>query len=141
MILRILRLLPVFLLVLLTVGGVRTIYPSSSQSIALRPLALDPAHPGQRRVGDLIFLNAWELGSNNEDFGGISALATLADGRFIGVSDAGTLIGFGLTRNDRTDRPFIAPLPDSRAAQATFKDRDSEGIAYDAASGQFWVSY
>lgn len=141
MILRILRLLPVILLVLLTVGGVRTIYPSSSQDIALRPLPLDPAHPGPRRVGDLIFLNAWELGSNNEDFGGISALAALADGRFIGLSDAGTLIGFGLTRDDRVDRPFIAPLPDSRGPQATYKDRDSEGIAYDAASGQFWVSY
>lgn len=141
MILRILRLLPVILLVLLTVGGVRTIYPSSSQHIALRPLTLDLAHPGPRRVGDLIFLNAWELGSNNEDFGGISALTALADGRFIGVSDAGTLIGFGLTRDDRVDRPFIAPLPDSRGPQATYKDRDSEGIAYDAASGQFWVSY
>lgn len=141
MILRILRLLPILLLAFLTVGGVRTIYPSSSQSIALRPLAIDPAHPGPRRVGDLIFLNAWELGSNNEDFGGISALAALGDGRFIGVSDAGTLVGFGLNRNDRTDRPFIAPLPDSRGPGVTYKDRDSEGVAYDAASGQFWVSY
>jgi hypothetical protein len=141
MIARIFRLLPVLLLVFLTVGGVRTIYPNSSQNIALRPLALDPAHPGPRRVGDLIFLNAWELGSKNEHFGGFSALAALSDGRFIGVSDAGTLIGFGLTRDDRTDRPFIAPLPDSRGPQTTFKDRDSEGIAYDAASGQFWVSY
>ena len=141
MIARIFRLLPVLLLVFLTVGGVRIIYPSSSQSIVLRPLALDPAHPGPRRVGDFIFLSAWELGSNNENFGGISALAALADGRFIGVSDAGTLIGFGLTRDDQTDRPFIAPLPDSRGLQATYKDRDSEGIALDVDSGQFWVSY
>lgn len=135
------RLLLPLMLACLSVGGVRTIYPNSTQDIALRPLSLDPAHPGLRRLGDLIFLNAWELRSDNEDFGGISALATLADGRFIGVSDAGTLIGFGLTRDDRTDRPFIAPLPDSRRAQVTYKDRDSEGIAYDPATGQFWVSY
>ncbi len=141
MITPIMRLLPPLLLACLTVGGVRMIYPNSSQSIALRPLPLDPAHPGTRRVGELIFLNAWELGSNNENFGGVSALAALADGRFIGVSDAGTLIGFGLTRDDRTDRPFIAPLPDSRGPQVTYKDRDSEGIAYDPATGQFWVSY
>jgi hypothetical protein len=138
---RIVRLLPPLLLACLAVGGVRTIYPNVTQDIALRPLSLDPAHPGPRRVGELIFLNAWELGSNNEDFGGVSALAALADGRFIGVSDAGTLIGFGLTRDDRTDRPFIAPLPDSQGAQITYKDRDSEGMAYDPATGQFWVSY
>ena len=47
-------------------------------------------------MGDLVFLGAWELGSGNGDFGGISALAALPGGRFVGVSDAGTLIGFGL---------------------------------------------
>ncbi len=129
------------LLAVLTVGGVRTIYPSASQNIALRPLPLDPAYPGPRRVGELIFLNAWELRSNNEDFGGFSALAALSDGRFVGVSDAGTLIGFGLNSDDRTDRPFIAPLPDSQGAAKNYEDRDSEGIAYDPDSGQFWVSY
>jgi hypothetical protein len=138
---RLKRPLAAFLLAYLAVGGVRTIYPSSSQDIALRPLSLDPAHPGQRRVGELIFLNAWELGSRNEDFGGFSALTALSDGRFIGVSDAGTLIGFGLTSDDRTDRPFIAPLPDSYGAGANYKDRDSEGVTHDAGSGQFWVSY
>jgi hypothetical protein len=135
------RLLAILLLAALTVGGVRTIYPSTSQNIALRPLQLDPAYPGPRRVGELIFLNAWELRSNNEDFGGFSALAALSDGRFIGVSDAGTLIGFGLNSDARTDRPFIAPLPDSQGSAVTYLDRDSEGIAYDPDSGQFWVSY
>lgn len=125
----------------LAVGGVRTIYPADSQDIALKPLQFDPAHPGPRRAGDLIFLGAWQLGSDNEDFGGISGLAALADGRFVGVSDAGTLIGFGLTNDNRADRPFIAPLPDSGGPDATYEDRDSEGITHDPDSGQFWVSY
>lgn len=141
MIARFLRLFPALLLACLAVGGIRTIYPSISQNIALKPLPLDQAHPGPRRVGELIFLNAWELGSNNEDFGGFSALAALPDGRFVGVSDAGTLIGFGLTSDDRADRPFITPFPDSYGPQATYKDRDSEGMAHDPGSGQFWVSY
>lgn len=128
-------------LAVLAVGGIRTIYPNVSQKIALRPLALDPAHPGPRRVGELIFLNAWELRSSNEDFGGFSALAALPSGRFVGLSDAGTLIGFGLANDDRTDRPFIAPIPDSQGPKVTYKDRDSEGVAYDPSSGQFWVSY
>lgn len=128
-------------LAIVSVGGGRTIYPSLSQDITLRPLALDPKHSGSRRVGELIFLNAWELRSDNENFGGISALAGLSDGRFVGVGDAGTVIGFGLTTNDKTDRPFIAPLPDSQGQNVTYKDRDSEGIARDPDSGQFWISY
>lgn len=138
---RLKQLLLVALLAVLATAGVRTIYPSASQNIGLTPLALDPAHPGTRRVGELIFLNAWELRSDNEDFGGFSALAALPDGRFVGVSDAGTLIGFGLTRDDRADRPFIAPLPAAHGPNATYKDRDSEGIARDTDSDQFWVSY
>lgn len=128
-------------LAILAVGGVRTVYPNSSQNIALRPLPLDPAHPGERRVGDLIFLNAWELRSDNEDFGGISALAALSGGRFVGVSDAGTLIGFGLNNDDRVDRPFIAPLPDMPISSVNYRDWDSEGITYNADNGEFWVSF
>ena len=135
------RLLLFLTLASLSVGGVRTIYRNTSQNIAMKPLTLDPAHPGVRRVGELVFLQAWELGSGNPDFGGISALTALLDGRFVGVSDAGTLIGFGLTSDDRTDRPFIAPLPESHGPRKTYADRDSEGISFDADSGQFWVSY
>jgi hypothetical protein len=141
MIAKYLRVLLILTLATFAVGGVRTIYVNTSQNIALRPLNLDPAHPGVRRVGDLIFLAAWELGSGNSDFGGISALTALPDGRFVGVSDAGTLVGFGLTNDDRTDRPFIAPLPESQGPGKGFRDRDSEGITYDRDSGQFWVSY
>jgi hypothetical protein len=141
MISRISRLFLALTLAVLAVSGTRTVYPSSSQNIAMRPLDLDPAHPGPRRVGDLVFVNAWELQSANAEFGGISALLAMRDGRFIGVSDAGTLIGFGLTDDDRIDRPFIAPLPESVGPDLTYQDRDSEGITYDPETGQFWVSY
>lgn len=141
MIARLARILVVVLLAILTVSGTRMVSPSASQNIAMRPLSLDPAYHGPRRVGELIFLNAWELSSSNAEFGGISALLAMSDGRFIGVSDAGTLIGFGLTKNERIDRPFIAPLPGSIDPGLTYEDRDSEGITYDPGSGQFWVSY
>jgi hypothetical protein len=94
-----------------------------------------------RRVGKLEFLAAWELGSGNQNFGGISALTALADGRFVGTSDAGTLIGFGLTNNATVDRPFIVPLPDAAAKGRNYDDRDSESITYDPVSGRFWVGY
>lgn len=141
MISRLKRPLILVLLAILSVAGVRTITINNSQDIAYRPLDLDPAHPGPRRIGELVFENAWQLDSPNENFGGISALTRLPDGRFIGVSDAGTLIGFGLSNDERMDRPFIAPLPGSTGPDLDYKDRDTEGITYDAQSGQFWVSY
>ena len=128
-------------LAVLAVGGVRTIYPNDSQDISLRRLALNTDDLTQRQVGDLEFIAAWELRSRNDSFGGISALTAISDGRFVGIGDAGTLIGFGLTTDDRTDQSFIAALPNLGASEVSYKDRDSEGIAYDPDSGQYWVSF
>jgi hypothetical protein len=130
-----------FLIAFALVSGSRKTYTNYSQSIALKPLLLTPDQPKMRRVGKLEFLAAWELGSGNQNFGGISALTALADGRFVGTSDAGTLIGFGLTNNTTIDRPFIVPLPDADAKGRNYADRDSESITYDPVSGRFWVGY
>ena len=135
------RLLLIVILAALAVGGARTTYKNTSQNIALTPLLLDESNPKRTKVGALTFLGAWELRSDNGDFGGISALVALKDGRFLGVSDAGALIGFGMSGDTRADRPFIAALPGAFGKGVTFKDRDSEGIAYDAVSGRVWVSY
>jgi hypothetical protein len=128
-------------LAFVAVAGVRTIYPSDSQDISLKPLQLNPDNPAMRQVGGLEFIAAWELLSKNGDFGGISALMALKDGGFVGIGDAGTLIGFGLTSDASTDRPFIVPLPNLNGPENSYKDRDSEGIAYDPDRGQFWVSF
>ena len=138
---RFLRLSLIFILAALAIGGARTTYKNTSQNIALAPLLLDETNPKRTSVGALRFLGAWELRSDNGDFGGISALVALKDGRFLGVSDAGALIGFGMSGDARADRPFIAALPGAFSKGNTFKDRDSEGIAYDAVSGRVWVSY
>ncbi len=138
---RCVRLSLIIILAILTIGGVRTIYENRSQNIALIPLPLDESNPKRATVGRLTFLAAWELRSDNGDFGGISALVALKDGRFLGVSDAGALIGFGMAGDARADRPFIAALPGAFGKGITYKDRDSEGIAYDPVSGKIWVSY
>ncbi len=135
------QLILVILLAVLAIGGARTTFKNSSQNIALKPLRFNPDHPEKTRIGQLQFLKAWELDSGNSDFGGLSALTVLPDGRFMGLSDAGTLTGFGLTNDDRTDRPFIAPLPEAFGPGKSYEDRDSEGLVSDPVSGQFWVSY
>lgn len=129
------------LLVIPLIGGHRIYRENRSQSIGLRPLALVEGEPKRRRVGSLIFLKAWELRSDNSDFGGISALMALPNNRFVGVSDAGALVGFGLTRDSQTDRPFIAAMPGAFGSKVGYLDRDSESITRDPASGQFWVGY
>lgn len=141
MLARLTRLTVILALAVLAIGGLRQTYKNTSQRIAARPLALDVAQPNRRQVGQMSFLGAWELRSDNQDFGGISALVALSDGRFVGVGDAGTLIGFGLSQDSKVDRPFIASLPGAFGKDISFKDRDSEGIAYDPASGRIWVSY
>lgn len=116
-------------------------YSNDSQNIALLRLPLDPDRPDVKTVGQLQFLDAWELKSNNVEFGGISGLTLQPGGRFLAVGDAGTLIGFGLTGDNSTDRPFIAPMPDAFGKDRTYSDRDAEAIVHDPASGKYWVSY
>ena len=135
------RLALIIALAVLAVGGVRTIYPSDSQDINLRELPLNSDNLAQRQVGALEFVAAWELRSHNENFGGISALVALTNGRFVAIGDAGTLIRFGLTNDGRIDRATIAPLPNLQGPKMSYKDRDSEGLTYDPDSGQYWVSF
>ena len=138
------RLLSVAILSLLAVpmiGGHRVHRENRTQSIGLRALQFDETQPKRRRAGSLIFLKAWELTSDNSDFGGISALMALPDDRFVGVSDAGTLVGFGLSNNQRANRPFIAAMPGAVGRDVGYIDRDAESIARDPVSGQFWVGY
>jgi hypothetical protein len=138
---RLLRSVLLLILLALCVGGTRIVHRNDSQQIALRPLPLDPDRPARTKVGGLRFLKAWELNSDNSDFGGISALMALPDGRFVGLSDAGTLIGFGLTQDDKVDHPFIAPLPGAIGPKLDYQDNDSESIAFDLGTGRFWIGF
>lgn len=130
-----------FGIALLSVGGVRTIYPSRSQDILMSRLPLDSHLSIPSMPGGLELVAAWELTSKNDSFGGISALSALSNGRFVGIGDAGTLIGFEIPDDRRKHWSRIAPLPNLQGPNMSYKDRDSEGIAYDPVSGQYWVSF
>jgi hypothetical protein len=135
------RLALLLLLMIAAVGGHRVYSRNYSQQIELIPLALDETDPERKKVGALTFLNAWELHSDNSDFGGISALAMIDNNRFLALSDAGTMIGFTLGRSDRMESSFIAALPGAYGENVDYRDRDSEGMTYDPLSGRIWVSY
>jgi hypothetical protein len=126
---------------MLTIAGDRKITKNRSQQIAVVSLPLDAANPKRTRVGALQFLGAWELKSDNGMFGGLSALTVLKDGRFQAISDAGAMVGFTFTPVARIERPVIAALPGAYGRGIKYRERDSEGVAYDPASGRLWVSY
>lgn len=134
------RIALLLMLLFAAVGGERRFSRNDSQTIELIPLPFDASDPARRKAGALTFLGAWELRSDNSDFGGLSALVALGANRFLAVSDAGTLIGFTLGRS-RMERSFIAALPGSQGETRDYRDWDSEGMAYDPASGHIWISY
>lgn len=137
---RTLRLLPILLLALLSIGGHRAYWRNDSQTIAMVPLPLDAANPERRRVGALTYLGGWELRSDNSRFGGISGMVALPDGRFLALSDAGTLIGFTPGRAGKMADSFIAALP-GVSEDSDYRDFDSEGMTRDPDSGRIWISY
>jgi hypothetical protein len=138
---RLLRLLPLLVLAISSVGGVRTVYRYAAQNIAFHPLPLVSNAKAPARVGALKFLGAWEMQSRNSDFGGISALAPLADGRFLALSDSGMMIAFVPPGGVSNGNSFIAPLPGAFGRKIRYKDRDSEALAIDPVTGRVWVSY
>jgi hypothetical protein len=136
---RLARIAVILLLAAVSIGGHRSYWRNDSQAIAAIPLELDPNNPELKKVGALTFLGAWELRSDNSDFGGISGVAIRPGNQFLAMSDAGTLIAFTFNGSRQLENSFIASLPG--AADASYRDRDSEGMAYDPGSGRIWVSY
>lgn len=54
-------------------------------------VVLDPAHPEQRRVGDLTYLGGLEIRSKDKSFGGYSGMTISPDGtQLLAISDRGT---------------------------------------------------
>lgn len=109
--------------------------------VAVRPLPFNPAQPGADHAGVLRYLGGWELRSDNPAFGGLSALLVGSDERLLALSDSGTLMGLGLTGDDRRG-DFIAPLP----IRTDERDKpwwmwDSESLTHDPTTGHYWVGF
>lgn len=91
-------------------------------------------------TGMLRFIEGWRLSSPNSMFGGFSALAVPAPGRFLLVSDGGYLTRLTLGEEGRVSRASIALLatPDGKARRKS--QSDVEAMAVDPASGRAWVA-
>lgn len=101
---------------------------------------LDPSDPARTRLGPLTYLGGARLVSPDRVFGGFSAMQVLGD-RFTLLSDRGNIVQFSMGSDWQARDVRFADLPSGPGTGAFRSDRDSESLAYDPASGKFWVGF
>ena len=138
-----LRSLPV-LVAFLVVGGPRdpTTLPIVPETIRIvsTPVTVQPDNPSRVRVGALTLLAGWKLESESHQFGGWSSLDVQGD-RVTTVSDGGAVLRFRLGRFGHASEAAIVAVPHGCGPDGDKRDRDTESLARDPASGDWLIGY
>lgn len=101
-------------------------------------VALDPRDRTTVALGGLTYLGGVELRSRDPAFGGFSSIAVARD-RFTLLSDGGNIVRFRIGADWRPRALAFASLPDGPGRGWAKRDRDSESLAIDPATGRIWV--
>lgn len=120
----------------------------SSRRLAVDPVTLHPivikaqriSAPAIRTTPELRYVEGWALTSRDKDFGGLSSLL-LAGDKFLAVSDSGAVVRFRIDATGRLRDATIGPLPSGCARDNDKRERDSESITRDAATGRLWIGF
>jgi len=107
--------------------------------VVATPVALDPADPGRRGVGRLVFLGGWHLTSPDRAFGGFSSIAVRGS-RVTLLSDGGNLAGFTLGPDGAIVAPRFGRLAAGPGTGWEKRDRDAEAMAV-GPDGTRWVGF
>ncbi len=107
--------------------------PDAVARLSYRPVELTSAG------GPLHLAGAWAVGTADRRFGGLSSLA-LDEGRFLAVSDLGTVIRFDLP-DAASPAAIIKDLRDGPGPWAKKWTRDAESLAPDPAGRGWWIGY
>ena len=100
------------------------------------PVRIERLDVERLRSGPLVLDGAWELSSENDHFGGYSALVMRPGGEFLAGSDAGRLMH--LPRPDRSDAaPRLDKFLNFERADKTHVDLES--LTIDPATGTVWA--
>ena len=142
------RILFVILAVLLIVPGWTgeqrlALLGDRPQLIATR-VDLDPSDPRRVRLGALTYLGGIHLRSIDPAFGGYSALGVVQqpDGnRFTMLSDGGNVVSFTMGDDWKPRRLRFLNLPAGPGTGWDKRDRDSESMTVDPATGRIWVGF
>lgn len=132
------------LLLLAFVPGYDTMPPGPrlrpAGQISATPVALDPDDPARRTVGWLTYLGGVALDSRDPAFGGFSSMTVVGD-RFTLLSDGGGIVQFRMGPDWHLGDVRFANLPDGPGTGWEKRDRDSESMAVDPATGTVWVGF
>lgn len=109
-------------------------------NIGAHPVPLRAADPDNRRLGALTYLGGVRLTSRDPAFGGFSAMRVEGD-RFTLLSDYGSLVRFRLNADWTVSEPEFGSLPGGPGTGWEKRDRDSESMAIDPATGRIWVGF
>lgn len=112
--------------------------PPANARLWAEPVGLDEDRPRRRRLGSLAYLEGWHLRSDDRRFGGISAMH-VEDEQVLAVSDAGTLIRFGLPHVRGAQAVEVDPIPEGPGAAGSKRDRDAEAML--VRGGRAWISF
>lgn len=138
------RVLLIILIVLMLVpgwtGAERMPLYEGVPHITATRVPLSSARPGLRRLGALTYLGGIELGSRDWAFGGFSSLA-VRDGRFLLLSDGGLTLDFAMGADLRPHDYRVGELPDGPGTGWQKRDRDSESLVVDPATGDLLVGF
>lgn len=113
--------------------------PLISEAPAITAAPYVPAGGWPKRIGALEPVGAVTLSSRDPAFGGFSAIA-LHDGRAMLLSDGGNVAAFAIRRG-MIESPSGDILKAGPATGWLRKDRDSESLTLDPATGRAWVGY
>jgi hypothetical protein len=134
-----LRLIPWLLLCVLAGSSRRMdVEPILAHAISIKAERL--IAPMIETAPGLRYVDGWSLSSRDDDFGGLSSLMT-ANGKFIAMSDSGAIIRFTIDAGGKISGASVNPLPRGCASDIDKRDRDSESIAHDPATGLFWIGF
>ncbi len=133
------RLIPWVLLCVLA-GSTRRmdVEPITPHAITIKAKRL--VAPAIETAPGLRYVDGWSLTSRDDDFGGLSSLI-IEDSKFISLSDSGAVIRFGIDTGGTISGASINPLPRGCASDIDKRDRDSESIARDPATGTYWIGF
>ncbi|MBB3911369.1 esterase-like activity of phytase family protein [Sphingomonas desiccabilis] len=109
-------------------------------NVTARQVPLRAGDPQDRRVGALTYLGGVQLTSRDRAFGGFSALRVEGD-RFTLLSDFGSVVRFRMDPDWQVSEPEFLSLPGGPGTGWEKRDRDSESLAVDPATGRLWVGF
>jgi hypothetical protein len=112
--------------------------PPAVSLVHFEPVALEEGSPEVRRLGRLAFLGGWALTSNDERFGGISALH-VEGGEVLALSDAGWRIRFPAPAGHSPVRARIGMIEAGPGPADEKENRDAESLTVEGR--RLWVGY